>query len=144
MHYFTYYCLSNPNAQAATNRFEYYSNSDVTKGSDITGLDDPLENMKKLFKFAGYTHALQIDTGLEENREEFDRSAKDVADSLELEPVRAEPGMTDLGPSRDVYIRSKADLDAAALDAERSREGWPRDPPGPIRFQTLPHMVWAA
>lgn len=98
----------------ATNWVEYYSNSDLAKGTDIMGPGDPMENMKKLFKLAGYTHAVQIDTGLEEDKGEFDEKSKGVADYLELELVQAEPGMTDLGPTREIYAKAKRDLDAVA------------------------------
>ena len=116
----------------------------MAKDSDIIGPGDPLENMKKLFKLVDYTHAFQIDTELEESREELDRSAKNVADFLELELVRPESGMTDLGSTRDIYAKSNADLDAVTSNAERLEEGWPGNPPGSVRFRTPSHMVWAA
>ncbi len=36
---------------------------DMAKSSNTISPGDPLENMKKLFKLADYTHALRIDTG---------------------------------------------------------------------------------
>ncbi len=68
------------------------------------------ESMKKMLRVAGYKHAVQIDTGLVD-RDEFDKAINKYAESMELEIIQAEPGITDIWPTDNMYKESKAKLE---------------------------------
>ena len=100
----------------ATNWEDFLGASDMAKGLDVLGPGDKREQMRWLLEMCGYTSEVMIDTGLGiVSEEEFEKSAKDMSDSLGLKILRADPSKyVDHGPMNRIYADSKADLDRVA------------------------------
>lgn len=83
------------------------------------GITDVDSYMRWMFSIAGYQHGLIIDTGLEDDRDEFVKECDAICRNMNLTPIEIGKGWASLYPAETIYRRAK---DALTARARRSSE----------------------
>lgn len=82
---------------------------------EAMGIHDDDSYIKWMFDICGYKNMVKMDTGLEPDREEFDREFDDLCKIMGLKPITIADGWMTIQPAVDIYNRSKGFLSEPQL-----------------------------
>ncbi len=82
---------------------------------EAMGIHDDDSYIKWMFDICGYKNMVKMDTGLEPDREEFDREFDDLCKIMDLKPITIADGWMTIQPAVDIYNRSKGFLSEPQL-----------------------------
>ena len=97
--------------EIATNWDDFMSASDIAYYGEGRTLEQSRADLKYMMDQCGYHAVVQIDTGYEDDREEFDRCTKDFADYNGFEIRQCSPELIDRGPAERLYTGAKSLLE---------------------------------
>ena len=94
--------------EIATNWTDFMSASDTAYYGEGRSLEQSKQDLKDMMEQCGYHAVVQIDTGYEDDRTDFDKCTRDFADYNGFEIRQCDPDLIDRGPAIRLYTEAKA------------------------------------